>query len=159
MSPFQMEIARLGLRGAVLEFAKALAKEHPDVVYTSGLRMRTDQARAMAENIVAAGPKWVEKTYLKSKARDRILEWLNSNAWITTKDALAVGLSDVMDGLTNDELSKLSRHFNGEALDIKPVDGLTGQMILRTIKKLCALYKLKLIEREGGLRKWHIQTR
>ncbi len=155
----QLDIMRLGLRGAVLEFAKDLLKQHPDVEYTSGLRMRADQARAMAENIAAVGSKWVENTYLKSKARDRIVAWLNANSWVTVPESIAIGLSSVMDELTNDELSKLSRHFNGEALDIAHMEGYADVMLMRTIKKLCAKYKLKLIEREGGMRKLHVQTR
>jgi len=160
MSPSQqMDIMRLGLRGVVLEFAKELAKAHPDVVFTSGLRMRADQARAMAQNIAVAGHDWVTQTYRPSVARTEVIKFLAANDTLKTVDAIAIGLDDVFEHMTNDEMSKLSKHMSGDAVDIQPVEGISGEILRRAIVSLAAKHGLRFLQREGGLKKWHLQTR
>lgn len=158
MSPDAWDVARLGLVGRVNQFAMDLKRSHPDVVFTDGLRMRADQARAMAKNIALAGLSWVEKTYIDSEAKRAIVKWLKANPQYKSVDAIAIGLSDLMDTLTNDQLSALSKHFKGEAVDIQPVHGLTGVLLKQSIKHLCKKHGLKFIKREGGLERWHVQT-
>ncbi len=158
MSPDAFHVMRLGLTGKVHTFAMDLKKAHPDVVFTSGLRMRADQARAMAQNISRAGIAWVEKTYVNSLAKRTIVAWLKAHPQYKTVDAVAIGLSDLMDTMTNDDLSALSKHFSGEAVDIQPVGGLSGVLLKQTIKSLCRKHGLKFIPREGGLERWHVQA-
>lgn len=156
MSPTQMDIMRLGLEGDALLAAKEIAKSHPDVVFTSGRRMRADQARAMASNILASAHGWIRNTYKKSEASEACASWVD--VYLRDElDSISGGLFDVMSKLTDEQLSKLSKHMSGHAFDIQPVYGLRGSMILSTAKKVVAKYGGKFIQHEGGLERWHCQ--
>ena len=57
-----MEIDQLDLAEPALSGAILLQLRHPYVVFTSGRRGVTDQARAMASNVVR-NRRWIDQTY------------------------------------------------------------------------------------------------
>lgn len=157
MSPSQWDLTRLGLVGNADAAARELAKECPAVVFTSGRRSREDQALAMAANIVAGGRQWINRTYKASMARESCQKWVIANPTAVTREEISTGLLSVLDGLTAEELSHLTKHLSGEAFDVRPVGGLTGQMILMSLRRITKQHDGKFIEREGGLTVWHAQ--
>jgi hypothetical protein len=146
-------IEALGLVETARAAAYALKKNHPTIKFTSGRRNKDDQARAMAQNVVL-NRKWIEETYGKSKARDACQKWLDDHPDKTTQDAIEAGLQSVLDGLTDAEVRRLSKHLAGEAFDVKPVRK-DAETIKATIRGLPGLKKF--LEKEGGLVRWHAQ--
>lgn len=159
MSPY-LDISRLGLVGPVHEFAVRLIEHHSDVEFTAGRRSKEEQAAAMATNIVVSKNRnWISDTYRPTSASKKLQWWLTQHPAAKSRDEIAAGLLSIMDNLVPQSLEKLSKHFTGKAVDVRPVAELHGAIILQTIKSLCDEMKLKLIEREGGLVRWHIQEK
>lgn len=159
MSPSQLEVYRLGVVGDCAEFVREMLKLHPDVVFTSGRRTRESHAWAMAQNVVLGGRRWIAKTYKASPVSKSLQRWVDKNAQATTAQDLATGLQMLLDGYTDEELSALSLHFSGRAVDIQPQDGPHGQLLLMNIRTNVERFGGRFIEREGGLRRWHCQFR
>lgn len=157
MSPSAIDIMRLGLRGDAQKAASDLAYLHPDVVFTSGQRTRSEQACAMAANIIKAGRKWIAKTYADTIVSRTLQQWVDQHPEAKTKKALAALLVAAMALFTDDELVVLSHHFSGDAFDVQPIDGLHGNAILTALRGLVAKYRGKLITEEGGVRVWHAE--
>lgn len=147
------EIEGLDLSDTAKKAAYELKKKHPSVSFTSGRRDKNDQARAMAENVVA-NRNWIKETYVQSDARDACQKWVDENKDKKTKDEIAVGLKAVLDGLTADQLGRLSKHLSGDAFDVQPVEKDADE-IKKTIRALPGLSKF--LEKEGGLVRWHAQ--
>lgn len=155
------EIEALNLSEVAKRAAYALKKAHPSVKFTSGLRDRGDQARAMASN-VAINRNWIQDTYSPCTARDKCQGWVNKNKDKKTAQEIAVGLKVVMDRLTDRQLSDLSRHLSGNAFDVRP-EKKDAEVIKNTLRGLTAAAKkegnkhAKFLEKEGGLVRWHAQ--
>lgn len=147
------DIEALNLAETARKAAYELKKQHASVTFTSGRRGKGDQARAMAQNVVL-NRKWTEETYAKSKARDECQKWVNAHPDEKTADGIQAGLLGVLDGLTDAELSRLSKHLSGEAFDVQPVDQ-DADAIKTTIRGLPGLKKF--LDKEGGLVRWHAQ--
>lgn len=146
-------IEALGLRGSAKKGAYALKKAHPSVTFTSGLRDRADQARAMASNVIS-NRKWIEETYSSTTVSKACQQWVDDNEEATTKDAIAEGLLAVLEKYTNEQLAVLSKHLSGDAFDVQPVE-TDADAIKKTIRGLEGLGKF--LEKEGGLVRWHAQ--
>jgi hypothetical protein len=140
----------------LVDYAKAAAvtlqTDFPDVIFTSGRRNVTQQANAMAGNVVQ-NRHWIAETYVDSQERDALQAWIDANPQATTKDAIASGLSGIMSSWTDDQKSGFSRHFSGQAFDVHPVAAARGDAIKAEIKSLPNLRKF--LESEGGLVIWH----
>ena len=147
------DIEALDLAETARKAAYELKKKHPAVKFTSGRRGKVDQARAMAQNVVL-NRKWIEETYAKSKARDECQKWVNTHTDKKTADEIEAGLLGVLNGLTDAELSQLSKHLSGEAFDVQPVDE-DADAIKKTIQGLSG--RKKFLDKEGGLVRWHAQ--
>ncbi len=147
------EIEALDLAPAARTAAYALKKAHPAVRFTSGRRGKTDQARAMASNVVK-NRKWIEETYAQSTLRTKCQDWVAQNADKTTQADIAAGLVSVFDAVTDEELGKFSRHLSGMAFDVQPVD-TDADAIKNTIRGLAGIDKF--LDKEGGLVRWHAQ--
>jgi hypothetical protein len=146
-------IEALNLRGAARKGAYAVKKAHPTVTFTSGRRNRVDQARAMASNVVL-NRKWIEETYSASKISRACQKWVDDNQDAQTVEDIAEGLLGVLDGATDAEVGRLSKHLSGDAFDVQPVEA-DAEAIKRTIRSLPGLDKF--LEKEGGLVRWHAQ--
>ncbi len=151
----KMTINELNLEPVAKAAAEKLLDAHPKIVFTSGRRTNADQANAMASNIIVSKDrKWIEKTYADSTGRKKLQAWVDSNPNATGAADLTAGLLSVLNGLTGDELSKVSKHLTGLAFDIQPVAD-QAEKIKKTIRELPGL--TKFLEREGGLERWHAQ--
>lgn len=148
-------IASLDLAPKVKEAANKLKEKHPDIVFTSGRRSVAEQASAMASNIVTSSDrKWIEQTYAKSDARDKLQEWVNKNPDAKTKDKIALGLETTMNAMSDSERGRISKHLSGEAFDIQPREK-DAETIKNDIKALSGI--TQFLDTEGGLVRWHAQ--
>jgi hypothetical protein len=146
-------IEALDLSDKAKKAAYALKKAHPSVVFTSGRRNKEDQARAMASNVVK-NRKWIEQTYKKTEAREACQKWVDDNPTAKTQAEIQAGLLSVLNGLTDDQLRRLSKHLSGDAFDVQPVEK-GGDEIKETIRALAG--PGNFLEKEGGLIRWHAQ--
>lgn len=146
-------IEALQLAATAKKAAYALKKAHPTVVFTSGRRNKADQARAMAGNVVA-NRQWIKQTYADTKASRECQKWVDNHPTARTKEEIAAGLLSVLNGLTDAEIGRLSKHLSGEAFDVQPV-AQNANEIKATIRRLVGL--TKFLDREGGLVRWHAQ--
>ncbi|MBV9154718.1 MAG: hypothetical protein JO097_00515 [Acidobacteriaceae bacterium] len=147
------EIEALHLSAVAKKAAYELKKKHPSVHFTSGRRNKQEQAHAMAANVVL-NRNWIKETYVQSAARDACQKWVDENKQEKTTDKIAAGLKNVLDGLTDTELARLSKHLSGDAFDVQPVEKDAAE-IKKTIRGLPGLDKF--LEKEGGLVRWHAQ--
>lgn len=146
-------IETLDLSDTAKKAAYELKKKHPSVVFTSGRRDKAGQARAMASNVVS-NRNWIKETYRKSEASDACQKWVDDHKDKKSKKEIADGLTEVLDGLTDEQLAKLSKHLSGDAFDVQPVDK-DADAIKKTIRGLPGLDKF--LDKEGGLVRWHAQ--
>lgn len=149
-----MKAAQLGLIGPAKSGALALEALFPGIEFTSGRRGVEDQARAMAQNLVL-NRKWIAETY-RSTAESRALQAaVDKAAGIRTAAQLQALLVSTMKGWNDLQRSRLSKHFSGEAFDVRPESGARGEAIQAAIERLPGL--TKFLTREGGLVRWHAQ--
>lgn len=130
-----------------------MKKVHPVVEFTSGRRDKSDQARAMASNVLS-NRKWIEETYKPSALRTKCQEWVDKNPDKKTQADIAEGLLSIFNATSADELGKFSKHLSGEAFDVQPI-GKNAEAIKATIRGLPGL--VKFLEKEGGLVRWHAE--
>lgn len=152
----RIDVGRLDLCGRARLAAEALCKAHPDVVFTSGRRTLEEQALAMARNSVNERG-WIAATYKPSLVSQACQAWIDKHPDADTVVEIAAGLLAVMRRFTDHELIALSKHLTGEAFDVLPVLDRHGVMVLQTLRRLCAEYGGKLLEKEGGKVVWHAQ--
>ena len=144
------QIDSLDLVDYVADAARSLLKAHPGVVFTSGRRNVEQQASAMAGN-VRKNRSWIVQTYKASPERAALQAWIDAHPEAVTKAAIAAGLAEIMSGWSDAQKGGFSRHFSGQAFDVKPV--ANGQAITAAIKALPNLRKF--LDKEGGLVIWH----
>jgi len=146
-------IEALNLAATARAGAYALKKAHPAVRFTSGRRDKSQQASAMASNVVK-NRRWIEETYVASALRTKCQEWVDNNADKKTQSEIADGLLSVFNSVGDAELGSISKHLSGEAFDVQPVD-TDAEAIKATIRGLSGLSKF--LDKEGGLVRWHAQ--
>jgi hypothetical protein len=152
-----MRIEYLNLSPTMEQRARELQAVYPFVEYTSGRRTITQQASAMAVNIVRADDRqWIAKTYRNGARLQRVVD--------TSVGVLAVGtlthaLMQEMRQMPPDELYTLSKHFQGDAVDLQPLEdewGIVtadGAHVVDWIR--ACPDTTQFLKREGGLRRWH----
>lgn len=157
MSPSSVDIMRLHLEGNAELAAMEFAREHRSAKIISGKRTITEQAEAMAYNIVRHSKReeWLD-IYLYRPIRNACKKWVKANPK-ATEAQVADGIAGVLRTFTEVELHKLSVHFSGKAFDVQPVGGIDGMRQLETLRKLVKKYDGKLLTKEGGLVRWHVQ--
>ena len=130
---------------------------HPGVVFTSGRRDKTGQARAMASNVVK-NRQWIGQTYKVSEARAACQKWVDDHPAATEQAQIQEGLLSVFNDLSDDQLGRLSKHLSGNAFDVQPVDRKAeAEAIKVSIRGLDGLDLF--LDREGGLERWHAEFR
>ncbi len=149
------EIEALDLSPKAKKAAYELKKKHPDVKFTSGRRDKAGQAHAMASNVVH-NRTWIKETYRDSPARKACQKWVDEHPEATTQSAITAGLLEVLNGFDDDGVARLSKHLNGDAFDVQPVEGATGEEIKKTLRALTPPPAL-FLDKEGGLVRWHAQ--
>lgn len=149
-----MKADALKLVGAAKAGAEALEQAFPDVRFTSGRRKAEDQARAMAQNVFK-NRHWIAQTYRATAESAALQKWVSQHLEADTVVEIQAGLLSIMTPWTDAQKRRLSKHFSGEAFDVQPVPGARGQAIKAFIS---ALPGLTLLEKEGGLVRWHAQA-
>lgn len=152
----RIDIGRLDLCGRARLAAQALARAHPDVMFTSGRRTLEEQATAMARNVVDERG-WIAATYKASLVSQRLQAWVDSHPESDSVAELAAGLLATMRQFSEHELIALSKHLTGEAFDVLPIAGRHGQLVVQSLRRIVAEFGGKLLEREGGKIVWHAQ--
>jgi hypothetical protein len=147
------EIEALNLSDPAKKAAYELKRQFPAVIFTSGRRDKSEQASAMASNVVL-NRNWIKETYAQDDASVACQKWVDDNKDKTTKADIAAGLKGVMDGLTDEKLGQLSKHLSGDAFDVQPVEK-DAAGIKKAIRGLPGLGRF--LEKEGGLIRWHAQ--
>jgi hypothetical protein len=146
------DIDALDLAPTAKAAAELIKQKHPDVVFTSGRRSFSDQASAMASNIVSSGDRnWIRRTYA---AADALQTWVDQHPEVVTKDGIAEGLEATLHALPDADRNKVSKHLTGQAFDIRP-QAANADAIKADIRALPGL--TKFLDREGGLVRWHAQ--
>ena len=147
------DVEALNLSDVAKKGAYELKRQYPAVVFTSGRRDKSEQASAMASNVVL-NRNWIKETYATNEASAACQKWVDDNPDKKTKAEIAAGLNSVMDGLSDEQLGHLSKHLSGDAFDVQPVDK-DAAGIKKAIRGLAGLDKF--LEKEGGLIRWHAQ--
>lgn len=151
---------QLGLVGFALDGARTLKRQFPNIVFTSGRRTPSEQASAMADNIIKSGKRtWIAETYKDTPVRLACQRWVNANPKATTKPQLAAGLISVFAQIGDEELLRLSHHFSGRAFDVRPycvpLHAFKEFVGTRTDPRLPGLDDF--LDHEGGLERWHLE--
>jgi hypothetical protein len=157
LSPAALDpvIEALELTGAARVAAYALKKQHPQVVFTSGRRDKSDQARAMASNVVK-NRQWIVQTYRPSALCTACQQWVDQHPDKTTQADIAAGLVSVFESVSDAVLGTFSRHLSGEAFDVQPItQEPEASAIKASIRALPGLGKF--LDKEGGLVRWHAE--
>ena len=145
-----MTIEELNLEPVAKKAATILQSKHPEIDFTSGRRSIFQQAHAMAGNVVI-NRKWIGQTYL---AGAKLQQWVDQHPEAKTVDQVTAGLEQVMNGMPDAELVRISRHLTGRAFDVRPVTANAAAIKADTLK-LPGLHKF--LDKEGGLIRWHAQ--
>ena len=111
-----MKAEDLNIIGDALEVARDLQTSFPSVIFTSGRRSLEDQARAMAQNVVA-NRKWITQTYVASVAARALQNWVDAQRFISAASCEA-GFISVLSQLCDADLDELTVWAN------KLVDGI-----------------------------------
>jgi hypothetical protein len=151
-SDYDSEIEALGLAPVAKQAAYTLKTKHPEIKFTSGRRTVSEQAQAMAANIVASGNrKWISQVYV---AGGDLQQWVDNHLDAKTVDDIARGLEDTLNQMTDEQRGKISKHLTGEAFDVQP-QTKDSEQVKNDIRALPGL--TKFLEEEGGLVRWHAQ--
>lgn len=155
-----MKASELGLVGVTAKVAADFELAFPDAVFTSGRRSIISQAHAMATNVAIErlwirGGTGVRATYVQSDCADACHGAVLSHPDARTVDELTALLFGVMQGYSDDELARMTVHPSGHAFDVQP-DGDAEKLLWLAMR--AEKEKGKLIEKEGGLDRWHWQA-
>ncbi len=148
-------IEALYLSATAKSAAYQLKAAFPTIEFTSGRRDKAAQASAMASNVVL-NRNWIRQTYMDSDAIRACQGWVDQHPQVTTKADLAAGLLSVLNSLTDEQLSHVSKHLSGDAFDVQPVDD-NADAIVQFMRDLTQRMGGKFLDHEGGLRRWHAQ--
>src|SRR5262245_22224377 len=151
--PIDNAIEALNLAPVAKAAAYDLKRQHPGVVFTSGRRDKTAQARAMASNVIK-NRQWIVQTYSPSEICSACQKWVDEHPAALTQGDIQVGLLAVFDTFGDDQMGRLSKHLSGNAFVVQPVSQ-NAEAIMKTIRGLKGLDKF--LEKEGGLVRWHAQ--
>jgi len=133
--------------------AYELKAKHPGIIFTSGRREKSDQARAMASNVVK-NRKWIVQTYKPTPVSAACQSWVDNNPQAKSQADIQAGLVTVLNQFQDADLRRLSKHLSGDAWDVQPVTE-NAEQIKADIRALAGLDKF--LDKEGGLVRWHAQ--
>jgi hypothetical protein len=119
------------------------------------------QASDDAINIIQANdPKWMVKVYMASPALSIVQSYIDSQDWPVAADQLAGSIYAAMNSLQPSDLRHISWHLSGDAFDVQPTDDQTMVAALQALvdARNASGGTAKLLTKEGGLTRWHIQA-
>lgn len=148
------DLDALNLSPAARKAAEHLKSRYPSVQITSGRRTREDQARALARNVQ------VQRDYLATAYKDCSVkracqDWVEAHPDAITESDLTAGLLGVLEGFDTFALAKLSKHFSGDAFDVKP-PALNPEDVKAEMQKLPGLERF-MERKDGSVVRWHAQ--
>ena len=147
-----MTIDEMNLEPTAAAAARLLLQKHPNIQFTSGRRDVTQQAHAMASNIVSLRDRnWIGHTYLHGQ---KLQAWVDAHPEAVTVDQVTAGLAALMNAMSDAERLKISRHLTGRAFDVRPMTQ-NAEAIKNDIRNLPGLNKF--LDKEGGHVRWHAQ--
>ena len=151
--------------------AEIILAEHPYAEFTSGRRDVLDQARAMAQNVVAVGPQWIYKTYNSKQPRmvKVMMGHMEENPdRVKSPLLLTEDFHQIIHEYFMPEFMKFP-HFQGRAFDIRwprlasgVIDFAKGDQICYTIANLNEIHRIPLellLKQESGVFVIHSQYR
>ncbi len=141
-----------GLSATAKKAADELLKTYPDLKITSGKRDLSEQANAMAGNVVKTRD-YIKNTYASSDASKACQKWVDDNPDAKTQKDIAAGLLETLKGLGS-KAGQISKHLTGDAFDVQPVTK-DADAIKKAIKALPGIKKF--LEKEAGLTIWHAE--
>ncbi len=148
------DIDALDLSPAARRAAEFLKSRYPAVQITSGRRTREDQARAMARNTQFQRD-FIATGYKDCSVKRACQEWVEANPGAITEGDLTAGLLEVLQAFDLPALGKLSKHFSGDAFDVKP-PALNPEDVKGEMQKLPGLERF-MERRDGSVVRWHAQ--
>lgn len=150
--PADPAIERLNLSFDTREVAYNLKALVPTVQFTSGLRDVPSQIKAMAENVVK-DRRFIAKTYTSTPLSRALQAWIDAHPEAITAGQIEAGMTSVTNTFPLADVQALSKHTAGQAFDVKPVNGSTGDSITNFLRTQPG----RFLNREGSLRRWHYQ--
>jgi hypothetical protein len=145
-------VSSLGLSATAKKAADELLKAYPDLEIISGKRDLSEQANAMAGNVVKTRD-YIKNTYASSDASKACQKWVDDHPDAKSQKDIAAGLLETLKGLGG-KAGQISKHLTGDAFDVRPVTK-DADAIKKTIKGLSGVKKF--LEKEGGLTIWHAE--
>jgi len=145
-------ISSLGLSSTAKKAAEELQKAYPDIEFTSGKRDLSEQADAMAGNVVKTRD-YIKKTYASGDASKACQKWVDDHPDAKSQKDIAAGLLETLKGLGS-KAGQISKHLTGDAFDVQPVTK-DADAIKKTIRALTGIKKF--LEKEAGLTIWHAE--
>src|SRR5215470_12548187 len=91
MADTDPDIEALQLIGAAKDAAYTLKRKYPTLVFTSGRRSRSEQAQAMARNVLR-NRQWIAETYAPSAVQKASQAWVDANPDANSPDEISGGL-------------------------------------------------------------------
>ncbi len=150
-----MTIDELRLSPVMDQRARELLDLFPSVQYLSGRREVPAQAHAMACQVVT-NRNWIAETYLHAAVLQGVIE---AHPECQTVEQIETLIAQTLFTMTPDERGHVSDHFDGNAVDLVPMEDATGQFTptgqaVYTWIHDCPDTK-KFLMREGGKTIWH----
>jgi hypothetical protein len=147
-------IEDLQLNGNANAVATALQLRCPAVVFTSGRRGIDEQAHADAANIISAGDsKWMTKVYVASSVLTAAQAAVDELTTPLDIEAVETAIQGALAKFEDADLEKFSAHLGGNAFDVEP-----GSCDVNQLHVLVNAAGGRLLLREGGLVRWHVQV-
>jgi len=159
----------MGLVGDALACAEDITKRF-GAKLTSGKRTISEQALAMAKNVVkdrerlrkldpytVRPSKWIVNTYNTARIANECQDWVDRHP-DAPESTMANAFCMVIAAFPPDEQRRLSRHLTGEALDVEPMTGARGEELMNALKDWAVRKGGRFLTREGALVVWHWQA-
>lgn len=161
-----LTIQELRLSPTAEQAARFVLKLHPEVVFTSGRRDLSDQARVMAQNAVTFGASWLDDTYKNKRIVTHLMTYMEEHPE-RCRDAKVLGhhfYEELQEHFAG-EFTKFP-HLRGDAFDIRYprlknglYDKPSGDRLMATLRSLPehGIPVEWVTDREGKLTVIHIQ--
>jgi hypothetical protein len=141
--------------------AIALKTKYSQITFNSGKRDATEQASAMAANVVEDRTGYFA-TYKATDLAKQLQDWVDKNPKAKDQATIAAGLKSVMDTWEKKDLLRLSKHLTGEAFDMQPIESDKQAAAIKKDAKEMAQKEgsegSDFLEKEGKLTRWHVQV-
>ena len=153
-----MSAAICTLNPIALQACSQFLTAFPQSVITSARRTLPEQCLAMTLNIIR-NPYWVRLTYVPSVVSVAVQHWVDGLTQGAGPARIAAGLLAVLEGFPPADLRALSWHLSGDAFDVQSTVDIGQVEYLQALvaQRIRDGGHGKMLSKEGGLVRWHIQ--